>query len=147
VIDAAFGNWLSGFIDGEGGFHIGELKQRGYVSYACRFALTLRDDDSALIREIHRTMGFGRVRKAGDYGATNPALGWFVETKEDDRLLITFLERFPLRSKKARDLAIWSAAVDEWEKTGRHRGRCDWEPMRLLREHLMEQRRYLRVAA
>lgn len=155
-----FGHWLAGFIDGEGCFFISRYERRNGPGFCPAFLLRLRADDRAILEEIVRTTGIGKLtwerRESGSPSTrpnTSPALGWRVVAKADIRALIEILDRHPLRSKKARDYAIWREAVMYWiatPSTGFARGlgeSRDWGPVAALREQLMALRRYDSVAA
>jgi hypothetical protein len=107
--DAAFGHWLAGFIDGEGSFMIVRR-----TAPCCRFSLIVRDDDAAIMAEIADRTGFGRLRSVNKKLPDRPCVGWEITSKADALALIDFLERFPLRAKKARDFAFWREAVLLW---------------------------------
>lgn len=116
-LPSAFGNWLAGFIDGEGCFLI---CQRREDSFHCRFTLSLRDDDWAIIKEIQERTHLGTYRRY--HAPSMKAVGkpgrvtWSIQNKMDCGHLVKLLEANPLRAKKARDYFIWSEAVWEWCK-------------------------------
>jgi hypothetical protein len=151
-IDPAFGNWLAGFVDGEGCFYIARIATRKkgveYVNYRCAFTIGLRDDDRAIIEEIRNTFGFGLMADVKPRGiGKSPMVYLQVLNKADVLLLVDFFDRFPLRAKKARDFAIWREAVLEWNSKlrggGRHIGRQDWSRMAELHEELKAVRKYV----
>lgn len=151
-LDPAFGHWLAGFIDGEGTFAIERCNPRtGRPSYSTRMALILRDDDAEVIEEIHRRTGIGRVfrkrrrpdGRPGFRATSNPQVGWIIQSKADCALLVDLLDHYPLRSKKARDYAIWREAVivrEEIASPGPPA--CDWSRMVALKDRLQAGRRY-----
>ena len=133
--DPAFGNWLAGFIDGEGCFAINKAVRKP-AYFRCQFSLRVRLDDAAIVREVHKRLGFGSVFTAKANGPTNPSFGWSVSSRPDALKLAELLETYPLRAKKARDFAIWRLALDEW------RGANDRALMAHYKEALHEVRRY-----
>jgi hypothetical protein len=114
-IDSAFGNWLAGFIDGEGCFTIRHSKRVGSVG--CSFILSVRFDDAEIIEEIHRRTDIGRVRvrdRTGGPGLNGkPQVLWAVNSVPDCLRLAALLDEHPLRAKKRRDYAIWRLALAE----------------------------------
>jgi hypothetical protein len=107
-----FGNWLAGFIDGEGCFWLQKINDAsGRTTYSVRFEIKLRADDCAILQECRDRLGIGNVH----YGqTTNPKHGdvarWAVRSHSDREVLIALLDKCPLRAKKARDYAIWREA-------------------------------------
>lgn len=156
-----FGHWLAGLIDGEGSFTLQRRHGgRGAVGYYCAFQLSLRDDDEAVLREIVDRVGLGRLyhrtRKpstSGKAGATNPQYSWMVTGKHDLAALVAILDEYPLRSKKARDFAVWREAVMWWVASipspTRPRGTpaYDWTPMADMAQRLRDGRAYQPAAA
>jgi hypothetical protein len=106
-VDPAFGNWLAGFIDGEGSFGIisnGSLQPR--------FSLAVRDDDLAIVEEVAARTGIGSVYLTVDgRPGAHGVVQWNVFRKRDQQLLVALLEAFPLRAKKRRDFDVWKVAV------------------------------------
>jgi LAGLIDADG DNA endonuclease family protein len=155
-IDPAFGNWLAGFIDGEGCFRIERIASPnavGYI-YACGLSLVLRDDDAAILHEIKAVTQIGAVilRPSYNYGDrnANPQAGWHVRRKADSVALVDILDRYPLRAKKAKDYAIWRDAVMLWKDVTqggavRYDPGCNdaiWPQIQALRDRLKEVRAY-----
>jgi hypothetical protein len=155
-----FGDWLAGFIDGEGCFQILENRSSGgWFRYRLWFRISLRDDDAEILYEIQRRTGLGSITRRGarrsEWGAT---VDWIVRQREEIRDLCEILDRYPLRAKKSRDFEIWKRAADLWiggiRKGGLER-RAEWEAanrevwkeLRDLREALISGRKYRRAAA
>jgi hypothetical protein len=101
-----FGNWVAGFIDGEGCFYI----RHAGGSYAPIFRLKVRDDDRPILDEIVRRTGIGYVKRT----PSRNQVEWMVCNKRDCQKLARFLQAHPLRAKKARDFAIWTKALTFW---------------------------------
>lgn len=106
-----FGHWFAGFVDGEGSF---EIMRR---NYRCRFTLGLRDDDSATLEMICKTLGLGKVY----YSNINTISKMDIGKREETRKLCLFFDKYPLRSKKQRDYAVWKQAVAEYAKPKQYR--------------------------
>jgi hypothetical protein len=144
----AFGHWLAGFIDGEGCFRIQcGLAGRRFPYYTCQFSLKQRDDDGGLLREIVERTGIGRVRGDGTRsGNSKPCLRWCVESKADTAALVALLDRYPLRSRKRHDYAIWREAViyrASDPRGNRWHGSRNWEPMADFKRRIEEARAYV----
>ena len=109
--DVIFWSWLAGLADGEGCFLIG--KQGGFVH--ARFTIHLRADDWRVLREIHERSGIGTLTRqqtpSSDLRNSNPAVRWSVAAIDDCVKLVAGFSLSGLRSKKARDFAIWKEAV------------------------------------
>lgn len=104
-ITEAFGHWFAGFTDGEGCFYI--------APSGCRFIIGLRGDDDAVVREIQATIGYGRIniaRKRTNARSPHPQVRYEVARKAHCAQLTTIFDRFPLKTKKANDYAIWREA-------------------------------------
>lgn len=113
-IDAAFGNWLAGFIDGEGCFSIGI---NNYRRPSLRFDISVRLDDAAILGEIHEQIGIGKLierpARYASMAAGKPQLVWRVQKREECWRLRQLLDKYPLRAKKKRDYAIWRLALED----------------------------------
>lgn len=141
-IDPGFGNWLAGFIDGEGSFVIATSNGQ----FRCMFSLAVRDDDFEVIREVAERTGIGSIGRRRRYAANhNPTVVWTVTSIRDCVALVRILDRFPLRAKKRRDYAVWRRAVLHWETrpVGSHwHGTVDWHEFAALKRELEAVRVY-----
>jgi hypothetical protein len=146
----AFGHWLAGFIDGEGSFSVRRAflaDGRTVANYSPRFELGLRADDGPILEKIRGTLAIGAV-----YGHVTGRSGchvrrWYVGSKADCMVLVDFLDRYPLRSKKAADYVLWREAVQLWQGTGGRWGNFDWTRIAEIRDLLMAGRSYVAAAA
>lgn len=113
-----FGDWLSGFTDGEGHFQLrfDPVAYRG-KKYECArvaFVLALRADDHATLALIQSYLGCGELvvrhwrRRATN---TKPTARLTLGRIEDCELVVRLFEEHPLRAKKARDFALFKEGV------------------------------------
>lgn len=115
--DVAFFSWLAGFADGEACFDLGmQIKGKGHPYITPRFAIRLRDDDSAILYECQQRCGLGTVVRRGfvqNKGGilTRPSSTWQVSGCNSCMGIVRIFDRFPLRAKKAKDFAVWRMAV------------------------------------
>lgn len=140
-LDDGFGHWLAGFIDGEACFIVHRIGR----CYACRFCVRLRADDFALMEEVHERLRLGTVSRVAVVPSarpgTRPMVEWRITNRADCLGLVAVLDRYQLRSKKARDYALWREAVLEWERQRGERSR-DWSRMAALYDQIRAGRRY-----
>lgn len=104
-----FGHYLAGLVDGEGTFLISN-RARHVTLDEPAFAVKLRDDDAALLQFIRLSLGRGTFVWGRKLGNTNGSLRWSVSQLGECAFIASLFDRFPLRSKKRRDHALWS----EW---------------------------------
>jgi hypothetical protein len=144
ALDPAFGNWLAGFIDGEGYFAIGVNQGACF----CSFRIDIRLDDRAILEEIRERTGLGtiRVRQPSPNDSKNRCLQavWQVHRADACLRLAHILDAHPLRAKKARDYAIWREAVFDWQTPRRYGpgANNDWTRMLELASALKAVRRF-----
>jgi hypothetical protein len=119
-MDDSFGHWFAGFVDGEGCFAIQAVGPR-LSSRVCMFVIGLRSDDRAVLEEIQAQTGLGKIYDSPGRKTTKPYSRWCVQTQPEVMSLVEVFERYPLRSKKARDFEYWKQAVEVWCSGGRGR--------------------------
>jgi hypothetical protein len=133
-MDFADDPWFAGFADGESHFGI---DRRG----APRFMIALRLDDLGILEALCVTFG-GNVSLAMTR-LPHPNASWCVSGKRDLPGLVRYFDRFPLRSKKARDYVIWRRAVTYYCAHGAGpRGGVAPPYLAALRDALMVGRAY-----
>ncbi len=148
LVTDSFGNWLAGFIDGEGCFQI--VNPSAKANYHCRFEIRLRGDDLAILKEIQEATGLGSIVSASarpDRPNQNPMAAWIITSKTDCLGLVMLLTSYPLRAKKLRDFVIWREAVTIWaslERRGKSRVN-DWSRMSSLAQELKEVRKFITI--
>lgn len=114
MIEADFGHWLAGFIDGEGCFYITSTTPAASAAGALRpkFVLSLRADDRAVIEAARDQLGgLGRIDEYEPSGPGKRTVRWGLQSQGDCEALCTVLDTYPLRSKKKNDYLIWREAV------------------------------------
>lgn len=131
-MDDSFGHWLAGFVDGEGCFTICRVTtRRGKAEGSsvktwpnCRFEITLRADDAAIIRTIRDKLGVGNIYakhpSANSRTGARSAVAYVVHRIDDCLRVVEFFTRYPLRAKKRAQFDVWAEAVHEMAK-GRDR--------------------------
>lgn len=92
--------WLSGFIDGEGCFT--------HDPHGPRFKIGLRWDDADILYSLAAEFGGAVYDNANKrVGNRQPARQWTLWRRSDLLGLVEYLERYPLRAKKARQFEAW----------------------------------------
>ncbi len=134
----AWGYHLAGLTDGEGCFCIWKSSRpRRVDTWTIAFVIHMRRDDLPLLEDFQAKTGLGRIHigRRRTVGGDHPSVRWVVSRKADCLKLIALFETYPLRSKKAKDFAVWAEAV-------RARSRGDFSRVAELADVLREGRRY-----
>ncbi len=105
-----FGDWLSGFTDGEGCFRL-FWKTAGSRKYpGANFVLGLRQDDRPVLKLIQSYWTVGSIIDRQD--SLSPESKLFVHKTDHLRnVLIPHFEKHPLFAKKRMDFDIWKQGV------------------------------------
>lgn len=131
-----FGNWFSGWTDGEGCFFAGVYPKKGtsgnpLYAYRVDFQFGQRVDDESILLEIQSFLQCGYVFRVPP--PKHSRAGWprnaqlqarFRVNRIDELhgIIIPTFERWPLRSKKRRDFEIWKECVHlSWAVSRRKR--------------------------
>lgn len=142
-VNDAFGHWFAGFADGEGCFTIPQ--HEGCFTPA--FCIALRADDRPLLVEISETLGIGRLydvpRRPTEGRYREPRCDWRVYRRSDVLSLVEIFDRFPLRSKKARDYETWRVAALLWG--ARATRRVDQQKLAEIKLILERDRKFVSV--
>lgn len=113
-----FGHWFAGFFDGEGSLlvYVGQPDARQHQRARCAASITLRLDDRAILEESQQQLRVGRITDLRNHRMTaaKPCARWAVDDKAGCAAVVAALDRYPLRSKKARDFEVWREAVAVW---------------------------------
>lgn len=115
------GDYVAGFIDGEGCFTIVIAKHKTKklgVDARLHFQIEVRADDLEILQHIQETIDCGRI-----YFLNYERYGWnpHVELKvsafsELTNKLIPFLDRYPLRAKKFNSYQYFLQAVEVFKR-------------------------------
>jgi hypothetical protein len=125
-----FRGWVVGFVDGEGCFSIGFVRQpdrAGRVGYrtgyqvAHRFVVTQGAGSAAALEELHEFFGVGRVYRNQRHDNHREDLLQYRVGRLADLLevVIPFFEEHPLRTAKRVDFEKFAACV-RLVASGRH---------------------------
>jgi LAGLIDADG endonuclease len=117
-----FRGWTVGFVDGEGCFSIGFVRQpdrAGRVGYRTgyqvvhSFSVTQAASSAAALEELHEFFGVGRIYRNQRHDNHREHLLQYRVARRDDLLevIIPFFERHPLRTAKRADFEKFSACV------------------------------------
>jgi LAGLIDADG endonuclease len=123
-----FGDWLSGFVDGEGSFLMVWDKRRDNGSAVFRIAL--RHDDQTVLELIRSFLGCGWITYGNPNVSTPNArpstLFCTAKIRDLVTVVVPHFEKHPLYAKKSRDFTIWRSGVEMLTRIGRrcpNRGR------------------------
>ena len=114
--------WILGFVDGEGCFSIGFVRQpgrtnrRGYTTgyqVSHEFAVTQGAKSVSCLRDLREFFGVGQVLINQRYDNHTEHLYRYVVRRRTDLLdtVIPFFQQYPLRSSKRQDFSKFAACV------------------------------------
>lgn len=141
------GNYVAGFIDGEGCFYLTyrsdtrheRLGSPKYFRWTPYFAITLRKDDLEILESIRSTLDCGNIyhMKGGflSYGIQN-----IDELYEKVR---PFFSKYVLRARKKTDFELWCQALKIVYENKRNKRSCspeDNQKLSLLRQKMKEHK-------
>jgi hypothetical protein len=118
-IDERFNHFIAGFVTGEGSFYV-TITRRSQVT--CGFAIKVRADDTELVREVWRALGFAgnihhissrRYKYKWDKVHRHDAVLLIVRgLPELTQYIVPFFDQYQLRGQKRRNYELWKQAVD-----------------------------------
>jgi hypothetical protein len=125
-----FRGWVVGFVDGEGCFSIGFVRQphrtnrRGYkTGYQVfhRFVVTQGVKSIACLEQLQSYFGVGRISINRRYDNHREDLAQFIVDRRDDLtdVVIPFFSKYPMMSAKQRDFEKFAKCVELIDH-GRH---------------------------
>lgn len=96
-------DWITGFVDGEGSFHVGYFPNTNTLRYV-RFTVTQNDYD--ILKNIERYFGFGSimVKKTGGFN-------YFVDKTSDLLKIVSFFDGQFRTERKRKQFEIFKKAV------------------------------------
>lgn len=154
IVTPEVGLRLASLADGEGCFVLSRQHKNGRTTHQCSFVVKMRADDLPFLKLFQRATGLGRVyrhKASADATRSNsPSASWTVQSSAECLALVEIFERYPLWSKKARDLAVWARAVRYWTapallpRSGKGRQTfVDQAPLASLHRDLADLRRFV----
>ena len=112
-------DWIAGFVDGEGCFHIGVARNEELMwgfQILPEFTVVQHERDIALLHRLRTSLGCGVVRRnAGDRMCLRVR-----DLDHLSRFIVPFFERFRLRSRKGVDFQKFARVVRRMAR-GDHR--------------------------
>ena len=115
-IPSDLGNWVAGFVDGEGSFNVPIRRERDRgLPWRVGLSFNVSQVGPEAPELLRSVFGAGTVRGRGD------GVYYFEVTRPDllEVRVFPFFERYPLRSPKSRDLEIFRA-ITRLVQQGRH---------------------------
>jgi hypothetical protein len=116
-ITDGFGYYFSGFFDGEGHlvtfYRVRQARGKQVSEFRLALQIAIRNDDLQVLQYIQDNLG-GNIRNNIVPKRGNPVCKWFFENiKQLTETIIPLFDRYPLRTKKAREYEIWRNLVIE----------------------------------
>ena len=118
-------HYVVGFIDGEGSFSVSVNKHRTMksgIEVKPEFEIELRADDREILERVMETIGCGIL-----YDCSYERYGWFphvkykiTSTKDMEKYLFPFLDRYPLQAKKRQVYKLFRTII-LLMRSGEHR--------------------------
>ena len=106
--------WVSGFVDGEGCFHV-SINKSPQMSIGWQvlpeFRIVQHERDESVLKELQQFFDAGKVVTNHD---TRKELR--IRKLQDLRKIVLFFEQHPLQTKKKKDLEIFGEILELMEK-------------------------------
>jgi hypothetical protein len=139
-LDPAWCNWFAGFVDGEGCFSI-LCSDTKYKRFNLMLQISIRIDDKPVIQDILDKLKVGstmiRDSPAIWRGCRMAQVRWKISHLRDIlNVVIPLFEKYPLRTKKAKEFELWRQAAFIL-KQNRWRPNRDLVEVEKLREQIM----------
>ena len=123
--------WIVGFVDGEGCFSVGLVKQRdrqekdrirrgyktGYQAF-CEFAVTQGEKSLPSLKALEKFFGVGKVYINKRYDNHKEHMYRYCVRKREDliRVIIPFFKQYPLRTAKKDDFEKFATCASMMER-------------------------------
>lgn len=134
------GDYVAGFVDGEGCFMLyGGMRRpgsskAGYFNVTASFQIKLRADDEAILHAIRDTVGVGVVREERVYRGSHTQRTYGVTAISDLVAVVAFFRRHPLHARKRKDFDAWAEGIELLAeiqarvpaRTAKPKGRTRW---------------------
>ena len=105
--------YFAGLIDGEGHFSFLILRNgTPHRTAKFQFVIVLRADDRAVLDWVHATLGFGSIYDTPAKDNRHAQARFVVARRAECLKLARLLTDAPLRSKKKRELQVWTEALE-----------------------------------
>ena len=98
--------WIVGFVDGEGCFHVGFNKPRGYLQIIPEFRIVQHQRDVELLQKIKNFFGYGLVTTNHD-----DRKEFRVRGLQNLQYIVQFFRDHPLRTKKQNDFEKFACII------------------------------------
>lgn len=101
--------WLTGFIDGEGCFHISIYKNNNKVGWAVKieFEIRLHARDKVLLKEIQNYFQVGNL-----FLNSRGGISFRIQSPKDLAKIVDLLDLYPLRTQKFSDYVLFKEALN-----------------------------------
>ncbi len=122
------GNYIAGFVDGEGCFALKFRKEtkynRGkrngirptYFYWDIEFAIVLKKDDKDILEKIKNTLDCGKLSESDKYNSIRYAVNDIIDLSNK---ILPFFQKYPLHAKKRFDFELWKEAVAIFKRNQR----------------------------
>ena len=101
--------WLTGFIDGEGSFHISIYKNKNKVGWAVKpeFEIRLHARDKVLLEEIQNYFQVGNI-----FINSKGGISFRIQSPKDLAKIVAHLDLYPLKTQKSSDYILFKEVLN-----------------------------------
>ena len=121
--DAGLCQYIAGFVDGEGSFHVAVQRSRFTkvgLQVIPEFHVSQNRERVAILKLIQATLGCGYIKANHRTNARDRTMVLVVRNRRDlTERVVPFFERFPLRSSKQREFQSFATVVQAMQR-GEH---------------------------
>ena len=145
------GDYVAGFIDGEGCFYLtyrSEIRydrpgKPKYFRWTPYFAINIRADDKEILEKIKDTLGCGNIYTLNRKEQWGSMVQYIIQNLDDlYAKVLPFFKKYPLRAKKRHDFELWSKALEIMHEKKKSKTRCTPEDHKKLSSIREEMRTY-----